>query len=1085
MKNKQILRYQAGDHIGGQYKVIHALAGGMGEVYLCEVANSNDRVALKTFQLKMGANLQKAFNDEANHWITIGKHSNIVRCREVQTIDDTPFMVLDWVENNTDKGISLADWLKHGRIPVDQAVKFAVDIAQGLAHMSSVSPGLIHRDLKPENILIDHDLTAKITDFGLAKLTNSTSLITPQIENTSNVGHHTSMKHSALGGSWPYMAPEQWHKDQPLDERTDIYAVGCILYKMLTGRTPYTGGSFAEFQQQHEFAEIPSLPSELPWLLRRTIKKCLAKKQKKRITNIAALQARLLIIYLVLTGDGVPEPEQEPFESLEHIYNARVFLDIDKPESAIRAYTKFLQEEKSAFIYAHRGHIYHTLKRHNEAFQDFSKALELTETEEFVYFYRGLLFYELNQFDLAFNDFNAALKCDSEMAEAYNGRGQIYQIWNQFDEALSDYNQSILYNPSLIDSNFKRGQIFQKQGEASKAIIEYTITIRSKPKYYLAYNGRGLCYERLGMYEKALQDFHEAARIDRTSANVYRHQGRQYENLEKYHRAIQSYSNSIGLTPSYKAFIDRGVIHRYLGSYDKAIEDFGEALQLSKSRPEPYYHKGLTYYRMAHYQDAIEHGEKALQLDQKPYHHHYLLGKCYAQLKEFKKAIAHFSQAIVAQPDRSYLYCDRGDSYYLVDQIENALADYKQAVQANPKDAQALRGQANCYDALGSYEHALQLYSQSLQIDPHNAQAYYNRGVVYLHSGKNHDAVDDFSEAIRLDQSDFSYFQNRSIAYVQLGQLDKACIGFGQAIQLDPKPAENHLRRSGLYKELGRLEEALTDVTKALELDESLAAAWELRASLYLDSKKQYAEAVHDLTRLLRLQPQNAEGYFMRGFAYTTGLHQYQLALKDLNLAIELNQELIEVYELRAAILSKLERYDEAITDYDVLIAHTPDQVEYYQFRAQQYIKQKKYQEALTDCKTAWELNPEDTETLFQTGCILATLQDWLRALTCFEKMTVLNDPRGAIYAERIHQRLEEQASYVPAENDDYIEQLAHQAFAACHSLNDMRQAVKTHPLLREMMPIIEIFLAESATAVQKEEYEPKLTWLRQVLEGC
>ena len=231
-------RYQPGDKIGGRYQVHQALMGGMGEVYLCLDLEQIYPVALKTFQQRYLGDpqrLRRAFEKEVATWVALEKHPNIVRCFYMDILDNQPLMVLEWIAGEEGKGTDLRGWLRHGPLDLRTVLDFTIDICRGLVHAQEKQPGLVHRDLKPENILIAQGGLAKVTDFGLAQIIQQTELELDAATTGEEVdGRQSIVGRKGIAGTPAYMAPEQW-RGEPLDERADIYALGCILYEMLSG----------------------------------------------------------------------------------------------------------------------------------------------------------------------------------------------------------------------------------------------------------------------------------------------------------------------------------------------------------------------------------------------------------------------------------------------------------------------------------------------------------------------------------------------------------------------------------------------------------------------------------------------------------------------------------------------------------------------------------------------------------------------------------------------------------------------------------------------------------------------------------
>jgi serine/threonine protein kinase len=145
--------YQPGDLIGGQYLVHKAIVGGIGEVYLCLDREQILPFALKTFQQRFLTHLRmrKAFEDEVSTWVGLGRHPNIVRCFYMETLDNRPFMVLEWIAGEEGKGADLRGWLRGGPLELGPALQIAIDVCCGLIHANQQQT-VVHRDLKPENI---------------------------------------------------------------------------------------------------------------------------------------------------------------------------------------------------------------------------------------------------------------------------------------------------------------------------------------------------------------------------------------------------------------------------------------------------------------------------------------------------------------------------------------------------------------------------------------------------------------------------------------------------------------------------------------------------------------------------------------------------------------------------------------------------------------------------------------------------------------------------------------------------------------------------------------------------------------------
>jgi eukaryotic-like serine/threonine-protein kinase len=264
----------------GQYQIREKIgAGGMGEVYLAEHQLLKRPCALKLIRPEAGADpvALARFEREVQSAARLS-HPNTIEIFDYGHIDDgTFYYVMEYLP-----GISLQDLVKRfGPLPAGRAIYLFRQVCAGLAEAHGL--GLVHRDLKPANIFVavrggEFDV-AKVLDFGLVKLTNDNS----SVELTSD---------QKVSGTPLYMAPEQAIGDRSLDARADIYALGCLLYFVLTGQPPFNGATGFEVMLAH--ARDPVVPPsqirpEVAADLEQVILCCLAKRADSRYSEVKAL----------------------------------------------------------------------------------------------------------------------------------------------------------------------------------------------------------------------------------------------------------------------------------------------------------------------------------------------------------------------------------------------------------------------------------------------------------------------------------------------------------------------------------------------------------------------------------------------------------------------------------------------------------------------------------------------------------------------------------------------------------------------------------------------------------------------------
>ncbi|MDL1950699.1 serine/threonine protein kinase, partial [Acidobacteria bacterium ACD] len=217
---------EAGQRIG-PFEIAGPLgAGGMGEVYRARDTRLGREVAVKVLPPEYATDPERLARFQLEARATgLLNDSNILTVYDVGTHDGAPYVVEELVE-----GESLRERLERGPLPVRRAVDVAAQVARGLA--AAHERGIVHRDLKPENVMIARDGRVKILDFGLAKLTGA--------DEGDGVGGSSAVKTRTgmVVGSVGYMSPEQVRGDR-VDPRSDLFALGTILYEMLAGQRAF------------------------------------------------------------------------------------------------------------------------------------------------------------------------------------------------------------------------------------------------------------------------------------------------------------------------------------------------------------------------------------------------------------------------------------------------------------------------------------------------------------------------------------------------------------------------------------------------------------------------------------------------------------------------------------------------------------------------------------------------------------------------------------------------------------------------------------------------------------------------------
>ncbi|HEV2884302.1 MAG TPA: protein kinase, partial [Pyrinomonadaceae bacterium] len=273
LSGKRLSRYQVVSHLG---------SGGMAEVYLAEDPQLKRQVALKLLPAALTQNKERLrrFEQEALAASSLN-HPNIITIHEIGKAEGLNFIVTEFI-----KGQTLRELMGSARMELPVALDVATQVASALA--AAHASGIVHRDLKPENVMLRPDGLVKVLDFGLAKLTeSSTSGVDQEATTVARVDTEVGM----VMGTAQYMSPEQ-ARGLKVDARTDIFSLGVVLYEMLAGRAPFTGATTADVISallHKEPQSLSTLAPDVPADLQHIISKAMRKDRDERYQTSKSL----------------------------------------------------------------------------------------------------------------------------------------------------------------------------------------------------------------------------------------------------------------------------------------------------------------------------------------------------------------------------------------------------------------------------------------------------------------------------------------------------------------------------------------------------------------------------------------------------------------------------------------------------------------------------------------------------------------------------------------------------------------------------------------------------------------------------
>ena len=808
----------AGDRVGN-YQILGLVgAGGMGVVYRALDLKLQRTVALKFLPLQVVSSPvdKERFLKEARTASALD-HPNIGVIHGMEDTDDgRSFIVMAYYEGET-----LAQRLLRGPLPLNEAVGIAIQIARGLAEAHSKA--IVHRDIKPSNVIFTRQNLAKIVDFGLARITTSVS--------TQTLG---------TSGTVGYMSPEQT-MGRPVDERTDIWALGIVIAEMVTGHSPFRRDSPAAtiFSILNE---PPVLPDEIPLELRRIVYHMLSKDAATRYQSCNEVLAELEAFRSQLGPDAATRASGIKL-SARHSADFRLTVERASSPSwpvataqtqkwprwliagacvalllAVLSFIPAVRDRVSR-LFGHRQEHIAVLPLENvgndPANEAVSEGLMDSLTGKLSNLDAGQQsLWVVPASEVRRHKISDAAAALGELGATLVVKGSINRQANDIQLLLNLIDTRKLRQLGSVSVEDRAGDLATLQDEAVSQLARLldvnvpagmlsggrSVTPAAYEGYLkaLGYMQR---YDKPGNLELAMNELNNALKIDPRFALGYATLGNAYQlkSLLDYDpkwtaEAAANCQKALQLDDKLAApYITLGRIHSDAGKYDLAMQEFQHALDLNPRNPDALNAIALNYEKAGRVADAEAAFQKSIALRTDDWEGYSNLGLFYDRQAKYPQAVDEFQHAIQLTPDNAQAY-------------SNLAAVYLD--MSDPK-------------AVPLAEAALK---KSIELSPSYA-AYANLGLLYGQQNRYAESAATMEKALQLNDKNSQVWENLAVAYERLNQKDKAAAARERELllveeQLKAKPTNAILQSdlALLYGEKQSREQAMVHMQAALAL---------------------------------------------------------------------------------------------------------------------------------------------------------------------------------------------------------------------------------------------------------------------------
>jgi len=689
------------------YRLIEKIgAGGMGVIWKALDTRLQREVAIKLLPEDLATDAESIgrFEREARAVAALN-HPNIVTIYSVEEAEGVRFFTMELLVGRT-----LHEILPKGGLPLDRLLEISAVIADALA--AAHERGIVHRDLKPPNVVITAGGRVKILDFGLAKVRRTTPAAFGADWTTG-----AWAREGQLVGTLHYMAPEQL-RGQPADQRSDVFALGILLYEMATGRRPFEGESVPALAASILMDAVvpPSrLRPELPPRLDHLVARCLEKDPALRIPTAQELCTELAEIRRGQAesprGTG-PSIAVLPFSDMSQAKDQEYFCE-GIAEEIINALTRLEGLRVASRISSFQ------MKGAGLDSREIGRRLGVTTLlEGSVRKAEERLRVTAQLIDVQEGYGLWSERYDRDMKDIFAIQDEIARrIVEALRVTLSPSEQAAMGKPATTDVQaydyYLRGRKFFNQYnrrgvELARRMFQHAIEL--DPGYALAHTGLADCSTYIYMHVLGTDEIRESALVS----------GRRAVELDP------------GLA---QAHVSLGLALSLTRDHDAAEREFETALQLDPRLFEAHYFYARDCFMQGKLEKALELYDRASELRPEDYQSPLLVGQIYEDLGQPEQAAVHRRKGVRIAAQR---------------------------LEFHPDDVRALYMGANGLVALGERERGLEWAQRALGLDPVDAMLLYNLACIYAIAGRPEEALDFIERSVRAGMNRLGWLQHDS-----------------------------------------------------------------------------------------------------------------------------------------------------------------------------------------------------------------------------------------------------------------------------------------------------------------------------------
>ncbi|MBU1318999.1 MAG: tetratricopeptide repeat protein [candidate division Zixibacteria bacterium] len=649
-----------GEIIGGKFKVLSQDEGGMGRVYVCQGPDGDRKFVLKTLLDRFMSNQHalSRFIQEARIWVSLGDIPNVIAAYDVEMLDGRPFVIAEYGGS-----WNLRGWLNKHQVSTIEGIDIAIDIANGMKNAMTLVPSIIHGDLTPDNIILkvwwgceletqwlidnadavsaaiantsdelerveklseisgksieERILSVNVTDFGLAKIADDESY-----RRYAN----TRVRKEGFSGKPRYLSPEQC-SGQPVQQQSDVYTFGIVLYELMTGHWPYETEANLSVFACHEGAK-PTDPliynSNIPPQIHRLVLQCLEKDPGNRPRGFSMIFEALSTSRIVIS-----EAPADLKERLAAMIRDGLDLNIAESLREGKAVARVSFEKPSPVVdlgwqetntLIKKALLEISLGNDSEGIALLDKVLESDPTNIEAAVRCSNRLFEAGSYDLALQYSGRALDIDSANVEAMFVKANALAKLNRPEEAIELYKACLVKSPDSTEMLTNIGSTYcDSLNDPAEALNYFNRALEINAAFVPALIGKGASLGHQGHFEKAISCYDRILELDPKNAHAALHKG--------------------------------GILCDALGWHTDALEIFDGVIASNRLDAWAWYHRGVALEKMRQYDMAVSSYHEAYRLDHRVTDALFNIAVILANHRQFTDAIKYLDMLLAAVPE--------------------------------------------------------------------------------------------------------------------------------------------------------------------------------------------------------------------------------------------------------------------------------------------------------------------------------------------------------------------------------------------------------------------------------------------------